>query len=963
MKLALAVAIALASVAAAHADEIIEAGATVVVPGDHGSPWLIDGLLTIGRNGDGTLVVASGGSVQSNGGTIGSTGAAGQVSVSGAGSEWRMEAGFGSSGDLAVGASGGSGSLSIGAGATVSNETGRIGFGAGSFGVVEVTGAGSSWINRNGLTVGEQGTGVLSIADGAIVSSREGLLAVGAGSAADVQVSGAGSAWDIDGALAVGQNGDAALTIADGGVVSNGASATIGTVTGSAGDVAVSGAGSRWNIGAGLMIGNGGDGALRVADGGSVHSVGNATIANNRDSNAAVVVTGSGSLLEIGGGLVLGTLGNANMAILDGARVTTALASIGQGNGSRGRMEVGAGAVWDNLGDLSLGRSGEGVLTITDGGQVIVAEGAVRIARDAGSSGTLNIGAGIGEAAAAAGTLHAARIEFGDGDGSINFNHSSADYAFAAAMSGNGALQAHAGTTILSGDSSGFTGTSQIFGGALRVDGRLGGSVEVSGGRLEGIGTLMGPVVLGENGTIAPGQGDGRIGTLTLEGDLEVLGGTLWLDAVFGGDGSPADLLVVQGNTSGGGRVVVNQIGGSGAQTQDGIRLIQVDGISGAQFDLAGRAVGGAYEYFLFQGGKSDPSDGDWYLRSELKNPPVYPCPGKDCDPPPVPLPQPVPDPAPVLRPEVGAYLANQAAAVEMFRHTMHARLGEPNFAERLRRADELGSVWARTSRRQSDYRMQGDQLEIGSDNTLLQIGEDLVRWEERGRGQVGVMAASGRANNRVLSQATGYAAKGKVDGVAVGVYGSWYADPEQAQGFYLDGAFQYGRYKHRVEGVALQPERYDARSLSASFETGYAWRMFHGEKTSVFIEPQLQLLYTDYRGGEHAEGNGTVVNGVDAGGLATRLGLRIYGHGLGEHGNRVQPFVAVNWWSEGERNALSFDGLQLEGGPSRHRYEVQAGVQMQLGGGWTGWGQFGRGSGDSAYRSVDGQLGLRYGW
>ncbi|PAM47156.1 hypothetical protein CEJ63_23150, partial [Acinetobacter baumannii] len=84
--------------------------------------------------------------------------------------------------------------------------------------------------------------------------------------------------------------------------------------------------------------------------------------------------------------------------------------------------------------------------------------------------------------------------------------------------------------------------------------------------------------------------------------------------------------------------------GGAGALTSEGIRLISVGGQSDAQFSLQGRAVAGAYDYFLYKGGVATPDDGNWYLRSEYV-PPVDPP-----EPPDPPQP-PIDPPAPPINP------------------------------------------------------------------------------------------------------------------------------------------------------------------------------------------------------------------------------------------------------------------------------------------------------------------------
>ena len=75
------------------------------------------------------------------------------------------------------------------------------------------------------------------------------------------------------------------------------------------------------------------------------------------------------------------------------------------------------------------------------------------IASQAGSTGTLNIGAAAGQAAAAPGTLNTASVNFGDGIGQIVFNHTATNYVFAPVITssgaGTGTVRVEAGTTIL----------------------------------------------------------------------------------------------------------------------------------------------------------------------------------------------------------------------------------------------------------------------------------------------------------------------------------------------------------------------------------------------------------------------------------------------------------------------------------------------------------------------------------
>ena len=95
--------------------------------------------------------------------------------------------------------------------------------------------------------------------------------------------------------------------------------------------------------------------------------------------------------------------------------------------------------------------------------------------------------------------------------------------------------------------------------------------------------------------------------TLTVAGNYTGNGGTLQIETVLGGDASPTDRLVVTGNTAGTTNVRVINLGGGGAQTVEGIKIIDVGGASNGSFSLLGdyvfqgeqAVVGGAYAYTL----------------------------------------------------------------------------------------------------------------------------------------------------------------------------------------------------------------------------------------------------------------------------------------------------------------------------------------------------------------------------
>lgn len=465
-------------------------------------------------------------------------------------------------------------------------------------------------------------------------------------------------------------------------------------------------------------------------------------------------------------------------------------------------------------------------------------------------------------------------------------------------------------------------------------------------------------------GSVAFDPRGGSYKRLTVEGDFLADDGLLYFNVALGDDHSPGDQLHVRGDTSGTARIWVENTGGHGGLTREGIRLIEIDGVSNGRYTLDRRVVAGTREYFLFQGGKLTPDDGDWYLRSEL--PPTGDSCGSAPDRPGCEasaiaprsrdvgtlLPQGAtpPQPQPVLRPEPGAYLANQAAAVQMFGQRHH---------DGSATADGQGA-WARVGRTQARYGVIGNQLSVNGDSSTLQVGSEVWAWGD-GRGQVGVMAGHGTANATVTSRLTGYAARAKLTGKAFGVYASW--AQQQDAGLYLDGALQYARFDNAVHGEGLAKERFGSRASTLAAEAGYGVRLLDNGRSVLVVEPQLQLSYRRYAAERITETNGTVIDGGGAGGLSSRVGVRVSGHATTGGGSRVQPFVAVSLIRESSENRLSFDGDRLAGGLPKSRYEARGGAQLRLGPHWSGWGDIGLQRGDGGYREVAGQIGLRANW
>ncbi|AZG15913.1 autotransporter outer membrane beta-barrel domain-containing protein [Cupriavidus pauculus] len=546
-----------------------------------------------------------------------------------------------------------------------------------------------------------------------------------------------------------------------------------------------------------------------------------------------------------------------------------------------------------------------------------------------------------------------------------------ADGAFDGVVSGPGGLgKTGAGALTLTRDQT-YGGNTTVDAGALILDNgaRLAGTGQVTvapGALLGGYGGVGGSVV--NHGVLAvadaaPGfdgrpagvfaiagslvnQGEIRMGspvpasTLTVGGDYTGNGGRLTLYTALGDDNSATDRLVINGNTSGQTLVGIRNAGGAGARTVNGIRIVQVDGRSDGVFTLDGRVVAGAYEYALQQGGVASPDDGDWYLRSLSAAP------------------------TPVPRPETGAYLANQMVAQAMFQHTYHDRAGLPDSDGPGQGRPARSTGWARLAGGHADGNADGGRLAASADTFVMQAGIDVLhRVTASGRWQAGVIAGYGTSTTHASARDNPAIARGTVNGVAAGIYGTWHRDAEGPAGPYVDSWVQYGNFRHTVKGGGLAGEDYTSQLWSGSVEAGWALPVGHTGAGVVHVEPQVQLVYTDYHAGSHTERTGTVVRSDRSGGVATRVGTRLFHAPAGEGVPTWMPYLELNWWHNSHGNAMAFDGVVVTQDGPRNRVETKVGAQARIGQRWRLWGNLGYQYGNGGYESITGLLGVRYAW
>ncbi|WMD20807.1 autotransporter outer membrane beta-barrel domain-containing protein [Achromobacter seleniivolatilans] len=449
-------------------------------------------------------------------------------------------------------------------------------------------------------------------------------------------------------------------------------------------------------------------------------------------------------------------------------------------------------------------------------------------------------------------------------------------------------------------------------------------------------------------------------------------GGLLRVNTVLnaGGANSVSDVLVVDSTSVAAGGptgIAVKNAGGAGGLTvSNGIPVVQVlnpNASAAAAFSMSGRAVAGPYEYRLRQG--NNPSDGNWYLHSEKDpDPPAPPLPPSPPGPP-GPGPSPRPAPEPLYRPEIAAYLANQRLVAQMFVHTMHDRMGEPQFAESQGFEPDGGkrqAVWLRTTGTWEKTNSRDGNFGASTDLFLMQAGGELMQWKllsETSRLHVGAMLGYGIGNTSASADGNPFSAKGRVEGYSAGLYATWFQNDATKLGAYVDTWMQYGWFNNRVDGQYLPRVDYDSKAWSVSAETGYAFKL-HG---NWILEPQAQIIYTHANNDGVTEESDTRVGSSNSRGTTTRIGVRTFSTFDMARGRQVQPFATVNWWRTNADSSVSLNQLPFGTLYPKDRYELKLGVHANFTRGWTGWVNMSGSWGAQDYHQYAGRMGVKYVW
>ena len=458
------------------------------------------------------------------------------------------------------------------------------------------------------------------------------------------------------------------------------------------------------------------------------------------------------------------------------------------------------------------------------------------------------------------------------------------------------------------------------------------------------------------NGVLDLGQ-DKTGDVVNIEGNWSGTG-RVAMATYLGGDTSATDRIDIIGNISG--RTVLDikpVVGSPGAATVEGITLVRgstTSVVDANAFVLAAPLTteNGLWQYRLaFKPGGVQ--SGIFVLTSAAppppSPPPVTPPPPPPVTPPPVTpppvtpppttlTPPPIPDGVRLFAPTVPVLAMAAGAAQDI---ALDA-IGTARDRQAQRRMTTYGDgetqgpspAWARVRFDRTDTR--GDRIGLEQQQFLFQGGLDLQADDNVQRGlMASYAAASGDVHDYLRPSLTGFATQlgsnvGDVRTQALGLAG--YQTLTWRSGWYVDAVLQASALRLELESIDGMRQDSDGWNVAASVEVGRSIAMGGGAWT---FEPQAQLIAAHTQLEDFDDGL-VSSDGLDRTALRGRLGVRM-STAPASNAAAGQVYGVLNLWrdlrdEDGTTISGGTDSLIVEPALARTWGEIGLGVQHTIG-------------------------------
>ncbi|ARB73553.1 autotransporter outer membrane beta-barrel domain-containing protein [Pasteurella multocida] len=389
---------------------------------------------------------------------------------------------------------------------------------------------------------------------------------------------------------------------------------------------------------------------------------------------------------------------------------------------------------------------------------------------------------------------------------------------------------------------------------------------------------------------------------VTINEDYQGHNGTLHLSADFNGTTNPTDTLFIRGNATGKTRVAIHHIGADAENAVNGVKIIETNTSTDNAFVIDNYLSKGAFVYHLEK--RHETNQDNWYLTSYIGGTPSY-------------------------RAEMASYANNFYAAHQLFQLRLEDRLSRHHFLNQS--ADK--TFWIRAVEGTNHNRMRDNQNTTKAQRYVTQLGKTVINQAHY---HAGVMFGYAKQSSKTHSSRVG-TSRGKVQSYALGVYGTWYQNPNDDTGLYIDSWLQYQWFKNQVINPASSNDNYRTQGLSASLELGYHLPLVQYTvadlKHSFNIQPQAQFIWQKLNSKQHREPQQTLIHYIGQQNTQTRLGVRfsLDSHFLNTQWN-LKPYFEVNWLHHAKDYGITINDVvnHIEG--AKQLFEYKVGIASQFG-------------------------------
>ncbi|WP_392559736.1 hypothetical protein [Orbus mooreae] len=657
---------------------------------------------------------------------------------------------------------------------------------------------------------------------------------------------------------------------------------------------------------------------------------GSLTIANGGSSSTVNGLTGAGQLTLAGGELIVSAENNGLTANTD---ITSDAAITLTGNGTLGNSAIKLN------GELNLnGDNSNFINALSGAGNVNVNANIGLSGVNTDFSGIFNIAQDSLLSATDINQLGTAAI---NNNGNVLFDLNTADQTLTNVIAGSGNMIKNGTNALIIGTDQTYTGNTNINQGNLFVNDNVAlGGVDAgdiiinSGTALSGAGSVNGKVINFGNINVANNLSAltrevPEIAQFTINNDLDnynrinigssnnLVGNNLVINGNYTGydnaiiymntelgddETSKLDQLTISGHAGGSTLIHINDVGGTGASTSEkGVKLIDNGSSDVDAFKLDNTVVKGAYEYVL----QRDATDQDWYLTSYKES---------------------------LYRPDLGVYIANADSVTKSLLPSFGSRSsgalaagsGGMRAMDRLSKTDDdhLNSVWMINGGGKTKGKAAGGQIKYDYNDFSSLIGIDGTFNSNGSAFIVGVMTGYTHVSSSSHNIDTGSSSNGKVNGNMFGVYGSWYLDADNALSPFIDAYFSYGHYRNSAQTQGNDKDSYTSNVFSYTLQGGYPILV----KDNLVVEPQAQISYLTYNGGDVTDHSGTDISTSFSGHTIYRVGAYMY-----PYNGDIKPYAGINLWFDNTQSSVKYDQTRLYSDKAGLMAEAKVGLQAKI--------------------------------